>query len=135
MDSITLLYPMVKLKLSDEYSNVSFQSQKDDTPGSVGVYLYESSNDKKSINGEVVYNSIKVQVQVICDRSYESLANAMDYLTEFVDRIESEKSDIPKISIISAEHIGPKAIPIGRNRYDLQVVKSTIDLKYSFNNF
>lgn len=126
---------MIRMKLGDEYPNVTFQSQKDDIPGSVGVYLYESSNDKKSLNGEVVYDSIKIQVQITCDRSYNSLTNAMDYLTDFVNRIESEKSDIPRINIISAEHIGPKAIPIGRNKYDLQVVKSTIDLKYSFNKF
>ena len=132
MGSMMLLYEAVRRKLPDRYKNVFYQYMRDDQIGDVGIYLYQGENDLYTIDGATQYNTVKVHVQVNADKSTQGLQEALDYLTEFVDRIENEQCDISNISFISANHIGPKAIPIGRNEFDIQVVKSDINLKYVF---
>ena len=51
---------------------------------------------------------------------------------KFVDRIENEDSNIEGIEFISAQHIGPRALVIGKNNYNILVCRSLIDLKYTF---
>ena len=129
---LMLVYDAVKEKLGTEYENVFFQTMREDKQGDVGIYLYESSNDVEDLGGDDVYNCIKVQVQVNSEQSEEGLQTALNYLTSFVERIENEASNVDGIGFISAQHIGPRAIPIGKNDFNIIVCKSTIDLKYIF---
>ena len=129
---LMLVYDTVKEKLGTEYENVFFQTMREDKQGDVGIYLYESSNDVEDLSGDDIYNCIKVQVQVNSEQSEEGLQTALNYLTSFVERIENEASNVDGIGFISAQHIGPRAIPIGKNDFNIIVCKSTIDLKYIF---
>ena len=129
---LMLVYKAVKEKLGTEYENVFFQTMREDKPGDVGIYLYESSNDVEDLSGDDVYNCIKVQVQVNSEQSEEGLQTALNYLTSFVERIENEASNVDGIEFISAQHLGPRAIPIGKNGLNIIVCKSTVDLKYIF---
>ena len=129
---LMLVYDAVKEKLGTEYENVFFQTMREDKQGDVGIYLYESSNDIEDLIGDDIYNCIKVQVQVNSEQSEEGLKTALNYLTSFVERIENEASNVDGIEFISAQHIGPRAIPIGKNDFNIIVCKSTIDLKYIF---
>jgi hypothetical protein len=129
---LMLVYDAVKEKLGTEYENVFFQTMREDKQGDVGIYLYESSNDAEDLSGDDIYNCIKIQVQVNSEQSEEGLKTALNYLTSFVERIENEASNVDGIEFISAQHIGPRAIPIGKNDFNIIVCKSTIDLKYIF---
>ena len=129
---LMLVYDAVKEKLGTEYVNVFFQTMREDKQGDVGIYLYESSNDVEDLSGDDIYNCIKIQVQVNSEQSEEGLQTALNYLTSFVERIENEASNVDGIEFISAQHIGPRAIPIGKNDFNIIVCKSTIDLKYIF---
>lgn len=129
---LMLVYKAVKEKLGTEYKNVFFQTMREDKPGDVGIYLYESSNDVEDMSGEEVFNCIKVHVQVNSEQSTEGMAKALNYLTSFVERIENEASNVEGIEFISAQHLGPRAIPIGKNNFNILVCKSTVDLKYTF---
>ena len=129
---LMLVYDAVKEKLGTEYENVFFQTMREDKQGDVGIYLYESSNDLEDMSGDDIYNCIKIQVQVNSEQSEEGLKTALKYLTSFVERIENEASNVDGIGFISAQHIGPRAIPIGKNDFNIIVCKSTIDLKYIF---
>lgn len=127
-----LIYRAIEKKLGTEYENVFYQTMREDTPGDVGIYLYESSSDVEDMSGEEVFNCIKVHVQVNAEQTEQGLSRALNYLTKFVEKIENEQSDIDGIEFISAQHIGPRAVPIGKNNYNILICKSTVDLKYTF---
>ena len=129
---LMLVYNAVKEKLGTEYENVFFQTMREDKQGDVGIYLYESSNDVEDLSGDDIYNCIKIQVQVNSEQSEKGLKTALNYLTSFVEKIENEASNVDGIEFISAQHIGPRAIPIGKNDFNITVCKSTVDLKYIF---
>ena len=129
---LMLVYNAVKEKLGTEYENVFFQTMREDKQGDVGIYLYESSNDVEDLSGDDIYNCIKIQVQVNSEQSEEGLQTALNYLTSFVERIENDASNVDGIEFISAQHIGPRAIPIGKNDFNITVCKNTVDLKYIF---
>lgn len=134
MESMMLLYEAVKNKLDPTYSNVFYQTMREDTVGDVGIYLYESSNDIEDMDGDVVYNCVKVQIQVNCDRSVQGLQKALDYLTKFTHRIEKEQCGISGLQFVEAQHQGPRAIAIGKNTFDILVCRSVIDLKYIYDS-
>ena len=129
---IMKIYEAVEKKLGDEYENVFYQTMREDQPGDVGIYLYESANDIEDLQGQEVYNNIKVHVQVNSEQSTEGMAKALRYLTKFTERIENETSDVDGVEFISAMHLGPRAIPIAKNNFNILVCKSTVDLKYTF---
>ena len=129
---IMKIYEAVENKLGDEYENVFYQTMREDQPGDVGIYLYESANDVEDMAGEEVFNCIKVHVQVNSEQSTEGMAKALRYLTKFTERIENENSDVDGVEFISAMHLGPRAIPIGKNDFNILVCKSTVNLKYTF---
>lgn len=82
--------------------------------------------------GDDVYNCVKVQVQINAPAGEDGLKQALDYLTSFVNKIESLSFDSNDINIIQAFHQGPKALPIGKNQFGLLVVRQIVDLKFSF---
>lgn len=127
------VYEYVKNKLDDTYKDVYYQYMIEHKP-CVGIYLYESSNDRIGLGGEDVYNCVKVHIQVNCRKGVSGMEEGLFYLYRAVDRIENELSSVEGIEVISASRIGPRAIPIGRNEGDLLVCRSVIDLKYILNN-
>lgn len=127
-----LIYEAVEKKLGDEYENVFYQTMREDQPGDVGIYLYESANDEEDLDGNEVYNCIKVHVQVNSEQSTEGMAKALRYLTKFTERIENENSDVDGVEFMSAMHLGPRAIAIGKNNHNILICRSVIDLKYTF---
>ena len=126
------VYEAVEKKLGTDYENVFYQTMREDQPGDVGIYLYESANDLEDLQGQEVFNCIKVHVQVNSEQSTEGMAKALRYLTEFTERIENETSDVEGIEFISATHLGPRAIAIGKNNHNILICRSVIDLKYTF---
>lgn len=126
------IYEAVEKKLGNEYENVFYQTMREDKPGDVGIYLYESANDEEDLSGNEVYNCIKVHVQVNSEQSTEGMAKALRYLTKFTERIENENSDVDGVEFISAMHLGPRAIAIGKNNHNILICRSVIDLKYTF---
>ena len=127
-----LIYEAVEKKLGDEYENVFYQTMREDQPGDVGIYLYESANDEEDLSGNEVYNCIKVHVQVNSEQSTEGMTKALRYLTKFTERIENENSDVDGVEFMSAMHLGPRAIAIGKNNHNILICRSVIDLKYTF---
>lgn len=126
------VYEAVEKKLGTDYENIFYQTMREDQPGDVGIYLYESANDLEDLQGQEVFNCIKVHIQVNSEQSTEGMAKALRYLTEFTERIENETSDVEGIEFISATHLGPRAIAIGKNNYNILICRSVIDLKYTF---
>lgn len=104
---------------------------REDVAGDVGVYLYTQQNDMVDIAGDDVYNCIKVQVQINSPPGEDGLKQTLEYLTSFVDKIESFDFDQDDISVIQVFHQGPKALPIGKNQFGLLIVRQIIDLKYN----
>lgn len=127
-----LIYEAVEKKLGNDYENVFYQTMREDQPGDVGIYLYESANDEEDLGGNEVYNCIKVHVQVNSEQSTEGMAKALRYLTKFTERIENENSDVDGVEFMSAMHLGPRAIAIGKNNHNILICRSVIDLKYTF---
>ena len=132
MDDVFLVYDLVSEKLGNGYEHKFYQSMRSDREGDVGIYLYISSNDLEDLSGNEVYNSVKVHVQVNCEAGDDGLKKALNYLTEFTHKIENEVSNTPGIEIVSAQHIGPRALPIGRNEHNILICKSDVDLKYEY---
>ena len=132
--NMMLLYEAVREKLGNSYENVFYQTMREEEPGDVGIYLYESANDRVDIGGDDIYDCIKVHVQVNCDKSLEGMAKALNYLSLFVDRIENENCAISGIEFVEAYHQGPRALAIGRNQFGILICRSVIDLKYVFIN-
>lgn len=126
------IYEAVEKKLGDEYENVFYQTMREDQPGDVGIYLYESANDLEDLQGNEVFNCIKVHVQVNSEQSTEGMAKALRYLTKFTERIENETSDVDGVEFTSAMHLGPRAIAVGKNNHNILICRSVIDLKYTF---
>lgn len=133
MESMMLIYEAVKEKLNTPYT-IFFQTMQEDKVNNIGIYLYESANDRQDIEGDVVYNNIKVHVQLNTDRNITSLQKGLDMLADFTRRIESEQSAVSGIEFIEALHQGPRAVPIGRNQFDILICRSVIDLKYIFSS-
>lgn len=127
-----LIYEAVERKLGSEYENVFYQTMREDQPGDVGIYLYESANDEEDLSGNEVYNCIKVHVQVNSEQSTEGMVKALKYLTKFAEKIENEASDVDGIEFVSAMHLGPRALAIGKNEHNILICRSVIDLKYTF---
>lgn len=123
------LYQAIKEKLGTEFP-VTYQTMREDKEGVVGIYLYESSNDVEDLAGDTVYESIKCHIQVNATNSEEGIIQALTYLRQFVDRIETENSTVDGIDFVMARHIGPRAICIGKNGYNIQVCVCNIDIKY-----
>ena len=94
--------------------------------------MYESANDEEDLSGNEVYNCIKVHVQVNSEQSTEGMTKALRYLTKFTERIENENSDVDGVEFVSAMHLGPRAIAIGKNNHNILICRSVIDLKYTF---
>lgn len=130
MGSMMLLYEAVKQKLGTAYPNVFFQTMREDKPGDVGIYLYESANDREDLEGDAVYDCIKVHVQVNCERSLSGMNKAIDYLTEFTKHMENQQSAISGVTFVAAMHQGPRALAIGKNQFDILVCRAVVDLKY-----
>ena len=131
MGDMMKIYELVEEKLGQKFKNIFYQSMRDDKVGDVGIFLYESSKDLMDLAGDDVFNCIKVHVQVNGDTNIESMGEVLNYLSEFTHRIESEESNTDGIEIISAEHLGPRAICIGRNQFNIPIYRSLVDLKYT----
>lgn len=131
-NDIKPLYEAIEGILGIQYP-VTWQHMEEDKENVVGIYLYESSADRKYLSGDYQYESIKVQVQVQSENTDEGLFAALKYLREFVDKMENEYVDTDKVSFEDCEHIGPKAVTIGTNEYGLKVCRSVVDVKYLLN--
>lgn len=133
--SIKWIYELVSLYLKKIFKcKIYNQFMSFDKEDEIGIFLYDGQNDQYTIDGNVTFRDIKVQVQYNCKRSNDGLYEGLDKLTEFVDLIEHTQSVIPNISFVSVEHQGAKAKILHRNEYDIQVAYCTLDIKYTFNN-
>lgn len=124
------LYDAVKLKLGDKFGPVTYQTMREDKPRAVGIYLYEGQADRVDMSGDYVYEVIKVHIQVNADQTEDGILEALNCLREAVRRLETERSDVPGVVFLYVQHSGPKAIPIGKNGYNIPVCVSNIEIKY-----
>ena len=126
------LYDAIKEKLGDsiESSKISYQTIDEMAPGTVGIYLYTSSNDVEDLGGETVYESIKAHIEINAEDTPDGIKDALKYLRDAVDKIEKEQSTIDGVSFVMCRHVGPKALPIGKNSYDILKCVCNIDIKY-----
>lgn len=124
------LYDAVKLKLGDTFGPVTYQTMREDKPRAVGIYLYEGQSDRVDMSGDYVYEVIKVHIQVNADQTEDGILEALNYLRNTVRRLETERSDVPGVTFLYAQHSGSKAIPIGKNGYNIPVCVSNIEIKY-----
>lgn len=123
------LYLAIEQILGSKYP-ISWQYMDEQSSEVVGIYLYESSNDKRMMDGEYEYESLKAHVQVNCAASEVGIQDALVYLRGFVDKIEDTYVDTDSVEFVDCKHVGPKAIPIGKNDYKIPMVRSVIDIKY-----
>lgn len=130
--SLMWLYEAVRIKLGSEYDNVTYQTMKEDVEGAVGIYLYESANERQAIDGNIIYDCIKIQVQVNSEKNIQGLQRAMNYLDMFTRKMENEPCNLNNLTFIEVNHLGPRAVVIGKNQFGISVVKCTLDLKYIF---
>lgn len=132
--SIVMLFPAIEEKLppTNKY-NIFYKNMREDIPNDCGIYLYESSNDLEDISGTDIYDCIKVQVQVLVEGNFQAICEGLDWLTKFVERIESEPSTISGVEFISVMHQGPKALDVGQNDYGFELCRSVLDIKYTLN--
>lgn len=114
------------------------QTMREDVPGDVGVYLYQSSNDLKDIEGDIVYRNIKATVLVNGFNGDDGMELAYKYLERFVDRLENPNTSeyLPVLEykgtrLIQVEHQGPVALAIGHNDKGLTVYRCVMAIKYS----
>lgn len=132
MNSLMWIYEAVRIKLGSLYTNIQYQNMQENVEGSVGIYLYESANALMDIEGDTVYDCIKIHIQVNAEKSVQGLQKALKYLEDFTFRMENQQSNISNLTFIEAVHLGPRAVAIGRNQYDILVCKCDVDLKYIF---
>lgn len=123
------LYEAIELVLGSKYP-ISWQYMDEQSTEVAGIYLYESSNDKRYSDGEYEYESVKVHVQVNCAASEDGIQDALVYLRSFVDKIEDEYVDTEAVEFVDCKHVGPKAIHIGNNGYKIPMCRSVVDIKY-----
>lgn len=122
------IYDAFRKRLEDRYENIKYDTMDEHIPNSVGIYLYPGGNDEITLDGQIVYETIKVHVQVCVNSS--DLVDTLNYLRHFVDRMETEKSGVDGLEFISCQHIGPKAVSTGFNKHGLKVCVCNFELKY-----
>lgn len=123
------IYEAIEAVLGTKYP-VGWQYMDEQSTEVVGIYVYESSNDSRYADGEYEYESIKVHVQINCASSEVGIQEALDYLRAFVDKMEDTYVDTTDIEFVDCKHVGPKAIPIGKNGYNIPMCRSVVDIKY-----
>lgn len=139
------LYDVVKEKLGDKYKLITNQVRLDDKPGAVGIFIYESSNDSEYMDGTTEYESIKIHVEVnsikyedeidingnlVMDGMTKGINEAINYLRDFVYKMEREQTNVVGIELVDCQHVGPRAFPIGKNGCNTQICVCNIDVKY-----
>lgn len=123
------VYEAVESLLGTKYP-IGWQYMDEQKAEVVGVYLYESSNDSRYVDGEYEYESIKVHVQINCLSTELGIQEALNYLRAFVDKIEDTYVSTADVEFVDCKHVGPKAIPIGKNGYNIPMCRSVVDIKY-----
>ena len=128
-NNIKPVYELIERVLGDKYT-VGWQYMAEDKECTAGIYLYESSSDLRYMGGDYGHESIKAHVQVQARGSETGLFEALEYLRDFVDKIESGYHSNDGVSFEDCQHVGPKAIVVGTNTYGIKICRTVIDIKY-----
>lgn len=83
------------------------------------------------MSGEVVYEVVKVHLQVNSGRSSEDIMDTLNKLREFTKRIEWAVSEVDGLEVIQCKRLGPRAINIGKNEFGIPICRSVLELKYN----
>ncbi len=127
------LFEYIKGILGDKY-DVILQNVQEDTPGSLGLFFMQGAADKETIDGEQVYECFNIHLQLVCDKTEESIYEGLDYLREMVDILESNETyGNENVTIVSIMRKGAKAAPIGFNELGFPEVVANLQLLYTLN--
>lgn len=130
----TLIYAAIKIKLDDTYPDAVERWRDSNKPGSCGIWLLDSVNQSKTVDGSTIFEACKVHVEVTCGPSAEEEDLALRNLTHFVNRLETEPCEIMQILFKSRIHNGQPAKILNNNLFDLKVAYCEVDLRYIFKN-
>lgn len=126
------LYRFVESCLPDTFENITYDSMDEDKQGQVGIFAYQSEDDAESLEG-TIWENIKFQIQVTANSGESGMQEVSDYLRDFIKIIESKMdSGDNTLEIIQCKHIGPKAIKIKTNDYNIALWRCVINIKYNF---
>lgn len=126
------LFEYIKSLLGDKY-DVVLQNVLSDTPGSLGLFFFQGAADEETLDGQQVYEVFDIHLQLICDKTEESIYEGLDYLRDMVDLLENEAAGTGNIEIVSIQRKGAKAAPIGFNDLGFPEVVSNLQLLYVIN--
>ena len=131
MDSL-MIYDAIRLLLPSGLS-ISYQTMDSSSPQSVGIFLYDNGDEEIDLDGDDVYRTCRVHIQMNSDRSISSLQTVLNTLTNFTYNIEKCYSPLSQISFLYAKHLGQRASVIGKNEFELNVCSCDVMLYYTFN--
>lgn len=124
------LFEYLRAFLTGKY-NISIQALKEDAPDQLGMFLYQGIEDKEDLCGEVVYECFKLHLQLVVGKSEDAIYEGLDFLRNVVDRLENEAAGNEAIEIVSIQHIGAKATPIGKNEHGYPELVSNLQVLYA----
>lgn len=128
------LYNDIKKKLlkDNTFDKITFQTMKEDEPGTVGIYLYPSRNDEETLDGEVG-EFIKCHIQVNSRPGVAGIQETSDYLRRFIKEIEKEVSETNGLEYVECKHLGAKVQPLPKNASGVAGACCNIEIQYIFN--
>lgn len=126
------LFLFIESQLGTTYVT-SFQDMDDSASGALGIFMYQGEADIQDLSGEYVYECMKVHLQLNCEQNEDAIFSGSKYLRDTVEAFESFSFNglqPPNIDIVDAQHIGPKVVPIGKNKNGLHVLRTVLQIKY-----
>lgn len=118
--------------IDDSYKDrISYQGMREDEPDRIGIFLYSSRDDEECLSGELMWECMKLQLQVTCKENEDDVFIKMNLIRKIVDSFVDCVSTVEGLDILWAKSLGGKVHPPFKNGYNLQVCKCVIDFNYS----
>lgn len=123
------VYKWIESCLTGSYI-VSYQVMDTSEVGGLGIFLYPGGNDSYDLDGEVVYESISIHLQLQTDKPSTAIFEGLSALRTSVETLESS-SGSANVHVMSCVHKGPKSVMIGLNEHGLPLIVSNLELRYA----
>ena len=123
------LFDYIKDILGDKY-HVVLQTLKEDEPGCLGLFFFQGRADEEALDGSQMFEVFDIHLQLVCEKSEESIYEGLDYLRDRVDFLENYACGNDKVEIISIQRKGAKAAPIGNNDLGYPELVSNLQVLY-----
>ena len=123
------LFDYIKGILGDKY-HVVLQTLKEDEPGCLGLFFFQGRADEEALDGSQMFEVFDIHLQLVCEKSEESIYEGLDYLRDRVDFLENYACGNDKVEIVSIQRKGAKAAPIGNNDLGYPELVSNLQVLY-----